>query len=129
LLKAKPVTGRPSRLEDKQWQEFLKLLNKGANAVGFDTDRWTLPRIRDLLCRQFGVAYHPRSLGRKLHSLGWSRQVPASQARERDQALVEAWLKRAARSVKVMLGMSHSLCQQPSSIPSNTNCRRCASNS
>lgn len=102
-LKAKPITGRPSRLADKQWQELLKLLRKGALAAGFDTERWTLPRIGDLVRRQFGVAYHPRSLGRKLRSLGWSRQVPAPQARERDQALVEAWLKRDWPRVKKRL--------------------------
>jgi transposase len=92
-LKAKTVTGRPPRLQDQQWRRLLKMLNKGALACGFDTDRWTLPRIRDLIRREFVVEYHPRSLGRKLRALGWSQQVPAPRARERDEALVEAWLK------------------------------------
>src|ERR1051325_5337767 len=93
-LKAEAVTPSPPRLRDRQWQQLLKLLSKGALAFGFDTDRWTLPRIRDLIRREFGVEYHPRSLGRKLRALAWSQQVPAPQARERDDALVEAWLKR-----------------------------------
>jgi transposase len=105
-LKAKAVTGRPPRLQHKQWQRLLKLLGKGALACGFDTDRWTLPRIRDLIRRQFGVEYHPRSLGRKLRALGWSQQVPAAQARERDEALVEAWLKRDWPRIKKRLAVS-----------------------
>jgi transposase len=102
-LKAKPVPGRPARLADKQWQALLKLLSKGALAAGFETDRWTLPRIRAVVCRHFGAEYHPRSLGRQLRALGWSRQVPAPQARERDPALVAAWLKRDWPQIKKRL--------------------------
>lgn len=102
-LKAKAVTGRPPRLQDQQWQQLLKRLSQGALACGFDTDRWTLPRIRDLIRREFGVEYHPRSLGRKLRALGWSQQVPAPQARERDDELVEAWLKRDWPRIKKRL--------------------------
>ena len=105
-LRAKAVSGRPSRLQGRQWQQLLKLLSKGALAAGFDTDRWTLPRIRDLIHRQFGVEYHPRSLGRKLRELGWSQQVPAAQARERDEALVEAWLKKDWPRIKKRLAGS-----------------------
>lgn len=105
-LKAKAVTGRPPRLQDQQWERLLKLLNKGALACGFDTDRWTLPRIRDLIHREFGIEYHPRSLGRKLRALGWSQQVPAPRARERDGALVEAWLKQDWPRIKKRLAGS-----------------------
>jgi hypothetical protein len=28
--------------------------------AGFETDRWTLKRIRDVIRRQFGVSYHPK---------------------------------------------------------------------
>jgi transposase len=105
-LKARAVTGRPPRLHAKQWQQLLKLLSKGALAAGFDTDRWTLPRICDLIRREFGVEYHPRSLGRKLRALGWSPQVPAAQARERDDELVEAWLKRDWPRIKKRLADS-----------------------
>lgn len=102
-LKAKSVTGRPPRLQDKQWQRLLKRLAKGALAAGFDTDCWTLPRVRDLIRREFSVEYHPRSLGRKLRALGWSQQVPAPRARERDEQLVEAWLKQDWPRIKKRL--------------------------
>jgi putative transposase len=105
-LKAKAVTGRPPRLPHEQWQRLLRLLGKGALAFGFDTDRWTLPRIRDVIRREFGVEYHPRSLGRKLRALGWSQQVPAPRARERDDELVEAWLKQDWPRIKKRLAGS-----------------------
>ncbi len=41
-----------------------------------------------------GVSYHFRSLGRVLRAHGWSPQRPATRATERNEALIEAWLKR-----------------------------------
>ena len=63
-------------------------------AAGFDTERWTQRRIAAVVERTFGVRYHFRSLGRALRARGWSPQRPIPQARERDEALVAAWLKR-----------------------------------
>jgi len=105
-LKAKPATGRPPRLDSAQWRRVLTLLAKGALAFGHDTDRWTLPRIRELIRAEYGVEYHARFLGRKLRALGWSRQVPAPRARERDDELVEAWLKRDWPRIKKTLAGS-----------------------
>jgi putative transposase len=61
-------------------------------AAGFETERWTVPRIATVIQRTFGVRYHPRSLGPALRARGWSRQVPLARARERDEALIAAWL-------------------------------------
>ena len=105
-LQAKPVTGRPPRLDDTQWGHVLTRLAEGALAHGYDTDRWTLPRIRELIRAEYGVEYHPRFLGRKLRALGWSRQVPAPRARERDDELVEAWLRRDWPRIKKRLASS-----------------------
>src|SRR5438874_13576502 len=67
---------------------------RGPVAAGFDTERWTQRRIAAVVERTFGVRYHFRSLGRALRARGWSPQRPIPQARERDEALVAAWLKR-----------------------------------
>jgi transposase len=92
-LRNRPRLGRPSRLTHEQWQQLLQLLRLGALKAGFDTDRWTLNRIRGVILRQFGVAYHSHYLAARLKVLGWSAQIPAVQAKERDDELVEAWLK------------------------------------
>jgi transposase len=93
-LRAGTKTGRPSRLAPEQWRQLLRLLRRGAVAAGFETERWTVPRITAVVQRTFGVRYHPRSLGPALRARGWSRQVPIARARERDDALIEAWLTR-----------------------------------
>ncbi len=70
------------------------MLDRGALACGFSTDRWTLERVRQLIQREFGVNYHPNYLNRLLRKLGFSPQKPLPQADEQEKELVEAWLRR-----------------------------------
>ena len=91
-LHARPIPGRPARLNAEQWQRVLAVLQQGALHAGFDTDRWTLLRIQAVILVAFGVCYHAHYLARRLKALGWSPQQPALYARERDEALVRAWL-------------------------------------
>jgi len=99
-LRHHPPMGRPSQLTTPQWRQLLRLLHRGARAAGFATERWTLPRIARVVEREFGVSYHGSSLSRALRARGWSPQVPRAQAQERDDVLVEAWLKRDWPRVK-----------------------------
>ena len=87
-LRNRPAPGRPPRLTGGQWQFLLQLLGRGALQAGFDTDRWTLRRIRALILVECRVEYHAHYLARRLKALGWSPQHPAVCARERDDALV-----------------------------------------
>jgi putative transposase len=93
-LRRRTAPGRASYLTPAEWRQLLRLLARGAMRAGFETEQWTLPRIAVVIEQHFGVAYHPRSLGRALRVRGWSPQQPIARARERDDALVEAWLKR-----------------------------------
>jgi transposase len=109
-LKRRPKTGRPCRLDEDQWTMLAGMLARGALAAGFDTERWTLPRIALVVERELGIQYHCRSLGRVLRAHGWSPPRPATQARERNEALIEAWLKRDwPRIKKGLVGAGGSL--------------------
>ncbi len=69
-------------------------------ASGFSTERWTLARIAQLIRKRFGVKYHPHYLAEPLRRRGFSPHRPKPKARERDDALVESWLKRDWPRVK-----------------------------
>src|SRR5882724_2250985 len=59
---------------------------------GWDEDqRWTLARIADLVRRRFRVEYTLAGIDVLLHRMGWSVQVPARRAAERDEAAIAAW--------------------------------------
>jgi transposase len=93
-LRRRPHTGRPSQLDGPKWRHLRAVLRRGALSAGFETERWTLRRIRAAVWRECGVRYHYRSLGRILRAHGWTPQRPPIRAKERDEALIKAWLER-----------------------------------
>ena len=93
-LEARPNLGPPPRLDEKAWARLGRLLDRGAIAAGFATERWTLERIAALIEREFGVHYHPRYLERPLKAHGFSVQRPATRAKERDELVIAVWPKR-----------------------------------
>lgn len=93
-LRARPRTGRPPRLDARAWSRLGRLLDRGAQAAGFESERWTLRRIAALIAREFGVRYHPRYLERPLKAHGFTVQRPATQAKERDELVIARWPTR-----------------------------------
>ena len=80
-LEARPIPDQSPRLDEKAWTRLGRLLDRGAVAAGFATERWTLERIAAVIEREFGVIYHPRYLERPLKAHGFSVQRPATRAR------------------------------------------------
>src|ERR1022692_4472221 len=59
---------------------------------GWDEDQcWTLARIAEVVRHWFGVDYTLAGMDLLLHRIGWSVQVPARRAAERDEARIAAW--------------------------------------
>jgi transposase len=83
--------GRPSRLSEADWRRVERALLRGAQAHGFDTDLWTLPRIAEVIWRLTGVSYHPGHVWWLLRRHQWSPQRPARRAAERDEAEIARW--------------------------------------
>ena len=109
-LQARPITGRPPRLEARDWVRLGRLLDRGAVATGFPTERWTLKRIAALIAREFGVHYHPHYLERPLKAHGFSVQRPATRAKERDEFVIAVWPKREWVALKKRRGASSARC-------------------
>lgn len=77
------------------WREWLAVeLEKGPAAHGWVEDqRWTLARISTVIARRFHVRFSPAQTWRILHQMGWTVQVPARRAAERDEDTVTGWIK------------------------------------
>lgn len=86
--------GRPCKLTRQQQHALLRQLRHGALSAGFPTDQWTLPRICQVIAREFAVEYHPKYLNRFLRRLGWTPQLPQPVPTERDEQLIRAWLQK-----------------------------------
>ena len=99
-LKAKPASGRPSRLTAKQKVRLVGLLTRGAMAHGYRTELWTTQRIAALIERRLGVQYHRNHVGKLLHQVGWSHQKPERRAVERNEAAIAEWKRSVWPAVK-----------------------------
>jgi putative transposase len=93
-LRQRKAAGSQSKLNPRQKQKLKSMLDRGALANGFSTDRWTLERVRQLIQQKFEITYHPNYLNRLLRKLGFSPQKPLPQAIEQEKELVQAWLQR-----------------------------------
>ena len=90
-LKAKPVPGRPRKLQAPECQQLLELLLAGARAYGYPNELWTLKRIARVIRREFAVTYHPHHVWRLMRRCGWSCQVPERRAVQRDETAIAHW--------------------------------------
>jgi transposase len=91
-LATRGAGGARCKLTPVQLRELETALDAGPAVWGWDEDQcWTLARIADLVRRQFRVDYTLAGVDLLLHRIGWSVQVPARRAAERDEAAVTAW--------------------------------------
>jgi transposase len=84
--------GAACRLSERQLARLRAALDLGPAVHGWDEDqRWTLARVAALIARLFHVRYTLRGTSYLLHRMGFSPQVPAHRAAERDEAAITAW--------------------------------------
>jgi transposase len=94
--------GAVCKLTDAQLDRLAGELDRGPAAqrwAGWVDQRWTLARVAALIRHLFGVDYTLRGVSYLLHRIGWSPQVPARRAIERDDDAIAAW--RATTWAKV----------------------------
>ena len=85
-LASKGAGGARCKLTPAQLRELEAVLDAGPAAWGWQDQCWTLARIGELVRERFGVEYTLAGLDVLLHRIGWSVQVPARRAAERDEA-------------------------------------------
>jgi len=89
------LAGRENRssayLTHEQEVSVLAELKRGAQAFGWEDQRWTLARIARMIEERFGPRYSLPGVWLLLRRLGWSWQVPVTRATQRDEEAIAAW--------------------------------------
>jgi transposase len=94
-LRAKPISGRPSKMTGRQLEWVYKTVTgKNPLQLRFEFALWTRSMIRELIREKFGVRLSEVSVGRMLRKLGLSPQRPLRRAYERDPELVKSWREK-----------------------------------
>lgn len=96
--------GADCKLDGEQRKQLAVVLDDGPVAQGWADARWTLTRVAEVIERRFGVGYTLRGVSYLLHRMGYSLQVPARRAVERDPEAIEGWQRRRWPAVKASGG-------------------------
>ncbi|MFI9187533.1 winged helix-turn-helix domain-containing protein [Streptomyces goshikiensis] len=91
-VRSRGPVSRP-KLDDRLFAVLEEELAKGPVAHGWPDQRWTLARIKTLIGRRFHKSMTLSGISQMLRRRGWSHQVPARRAVERDDAAVAGWVK------------------------------------
>ncbi|MCX4426495.1 winged helix-turn-helix domain-containing protein [Streptomyces mirabilis] len=81
------------RLREAQFAQLEAELAKGPVAHGWPNQRWTLARVKTVIGRRFHKSYTLQGARKLLLRHGFSCQVPARRAVERDEDQVTGWVK------------------------------------
>jgi putative transposase len=99
-LASKEAGGARCKLSPAQLGELEAVLVAGPAACGYADQCWTLARIAEQVWRRFGAEYTPSGMDVLLHRIGWSVQVPARRAAERDEKQIARWREETRPVVK-----------------------------
>ncbi len=91
-LERKPGSGRPRKLEELAEDELKAIVFQKASVFGFETDLWTVGRLRRVIREQYEIDLSANTVWRRLREAGLTYQKPEREYYEIDEATREAWL-------------------------------------
>lgn len=93
-------SGRPRKLDELSVDELRATVLRGAMAFGFETDLWTVGRMRWVIAEQFGVQLSKNTVWRRLRDAGLTYQKPEREYYEIDEATRTKWLRYEAPKIR-----------------------------
>lgn len=91
-LERKPGSGRPRKLEELTEEELKAVVLQRASDFGFETDLWTVGRLRRVLKEHYEIDLSDNTVWRRLREAGLTYQKPEREYYEIDETAREAWL-------------------------------------
>jgi transposase len=99
-LERKAGSGRPRKLEELTEGELRTIVLQNASQFGFETDLWTVGRLRRVIQEEFEIDLSNNTVWRRLREAGLTYQKPEREYYEIDEATREAWLKNDVPKIR-----------------------------
>jgi len=99
-LARKSGSGSESELSPTQLADLKTILDQGAIAAGYPTDRWTSRIVADLIRKKWNVDYCRSNVRRILNDLGYSYQKPSVKLTQHSPQVVDHWRTYDWRRIK-----------------------------
>jgi transposase len=99
-LLRKPGSGRPRKLEELTEEEVKSIVLQRASSFGFETDLWTVGRLRRVIKEQYEIELSDNTVWRRLREAGLTYQKPEREYYEIDEATRHAWLANEVPKIR-----------------------------
>ena len=92
-LERKVGSGRPRKLEELTEEELKAIVLERASQFGFETDLWTVGRLRRVITEEFSIVLSKNTVWRRLRDAGLTYQKPEREYYEIDEEARKKWLR------------------------------------
>lgn len=99
-LRRRPGSGRPRKLEELTETELREIVLNPASEYGFETDLWTVGRLRQVICEDFHMVISKNTVWRRLREAGLTYQKPEREYFEIDEETRRKWLRYEAPKIR-----------------------------
>jgi transposase len=117
-LQRRPTSGRPRLLARVSEHNLKKIVLAPASVYGFETDLWTVSRLRAVLVEKFGQEISDDTVWRRLREAGLTWQVPERQYFEADPVVRAEWLEDVLPEIRRIVEKYDAIlyCQDEASV-------------
>jgi len=99
-LVRRPVSGRPTKLNELDAQTLKDIVLTPASELGFETDFWTTRRLIQIFQSSFGILLSKQTVTRRLHAAGLSYQKPEREYFELSEEERQEWIRTEVPKIR-----------------------------
>ncbi len=99
-LERRTGSGRPRLLAAFDMEALNEIVLEPASHFGFETDLWTVGRLRQVIREQYGVAISDDTVWRRLRDAGFTYQKPERRYFEVNEEARQEWLQDDAPRIR-----------------------------
>ena len=101
-LKSIGIPGPQSELTAEKRKAFKKAILKGPESFGYETDLWTLPRLKAVMKKVNRIDFSEVWIWHIVRSLGFTPQKPQVKAKQRNEEAIALWKTKTLPGLKKM---------------------------